>query len=579
MNKFKLLCCLWVAACVALTACSSTSEESEKSLSKAFGPLQGQVADYQKQLAGASSGERFALQILLTRAQILSGNQKGALESIKVLKSEAETPALKGSVSMMEAMYLQKLGKYSEAESKLNSVNLQSLPQQADIYFHQLKAAICEKKYQQSHDNQDLLKAYQEQKILLSLVKGPDYKATLSQCTNILAHLDPAELSRQLNTSRDQLDKGFYEYSLIRSSQSGALKDSLLADLKVKYPNHPVLELVSVGYTPKSGPQPSQMQPAGSQNVTGLQDGDKVAVLLPLTGRFAGAVGNPARQGILAALTARQAQLNVVFYDTNKINLSNIVSQINGDGTKLIIGPILKPEVNALNQAHTTIPSIVLNQPEVVASGQWYFDLGPDYEGALAAVKMLQDGRRSPVVISGKDKGSVRAVDSFSRTLSSQGLHAQVCTFTDPEMVKESLSSCPIQAADGIYIRASAKDAAALKTLIPADRQVYLTDMSYEGYNNSAQEFALQGAILGDMPWLLTDSALKESFMKALPKANAQAQRIFAAAYDSINLAYSMPLLKESPNDVLHGLSGDISLGSNGLIETSPLWVNLGQKR
>lgn len=578
MNRVKLLGVLWIAACMVLGACSSTSQERETSLSRAFGNLQGQVGDYQKQLASASGADRFALQILLARAQLMSGNNQGALTNIKALQQEADTPLLKAGVSLLEAMYLQKNGKLAEAEQRLRGIETVKLPTQAELYYHQLRAAVSEKKYQSTHNVADLLDAYQQQKLLLGLVQGHDRSATLRQCTNLLSGLEPQDLSLQLSSSRDNLDRGFFEYALISKSQSGALKDSLLSDLRNKYPNHPILEMVGT-QAPALKQAATQVRQTGAQNVVELREGDKVAVLLPLTGRFANAVGDPARQGILAALQDRNAQLNVIFYDTNKVNISAIVSQIQSDDTRLIIGPILKPEVNALNNARLQIPSIVLNQPESVAPGQWYFDLGPDYEGALAAVKILQDGHRSPVVISGQDKGSLRAVDSFRRTLSAQGLQPQVCSFASPEQLSAALTSCPLSGADAVYIRASSKDAAALKALIPSPKAVYLTDMSYDGYNNSSLELSLQGAILGDMPWLLSDSPLKQSFMQYLPKANAQAQRIFAAAYDSINLAFSMPLLRANPEDVLHGLSGDLSLGQNGLIECSPLWITLGERR
>ena len=81
------------------------------------------------------------------------------------------------------------------------------------------------------------------------------------------------------------------------------------------------------------------------------------------------------------------------------------------------------------------------------------------------------------------------------------------------------------------------------------------------------------------MPWLLSDSELKDSLMKAVPKADTQAQHVFSAGYDAILLASLMPELAKDDQDVLHGLTGDISLGNNGLIENAPLWVELGNIR
>lgn len=141
------------------------------------------------------------------------------------------------------------------------------------------------------------------------------------------------------------------------------------------------------------------------------------------------------------------------------------------------------------------------------------------------------------------------------------------------------MSNCPLSEADSAYVNASVVDAVDIKAAIPSTVHVYLTDKSYIGVNNSSQELALKGSTLGDMPWLLTDSPLKDSFMQSLPKANNQVQRVFAAAYDSINFALVIEKLAANKEDVLHGLSGDISLGQNGLIESTPMWVDLGKIR
>ena len=153
------------------------------------------------------------------------------------------------------------------------------------------------------------------------------------------------------------------------------------------------------------------------------------------------------------------------------------------------------------------------------------------------------------------------------------------CTYQDPSFLRQSLKNCPFNEADSVYIHAPANDSVAIKAIIPSNLPVYLTNKSYIGVNNSAQELALKGSTLGDMPWLLTNSPLKESFMKSLPKANAQVQRIFAASYDSIGFAFNLEKLAKDSRDVMHGLSGDLSLTNKGLIETSPMWVKLGEIR
>ena len=407
---------------------------------------------------------------------------------------------------------------------------------------------------------------------------------------DLLKQLDDQTLSSAYTNVKNDTDKGFYEYAIIDKSSNTQLKDQMMDTFAKKYPNHPLLLLSAPekiepvvnqqdvrDVTPRGG----KAVAVDSQALFSIQDGDQIAVLLPLSGRFASSVGEPAKLGILTALKDRGSKAKVTFYDTNKTNISQIVATISSNGTKLVIGPILKPEVNAMNAAGLKIPSITLNSPEGNRPvNQWYFDLGPNYEGAIAASKIYADGYKSPIAIGlSTDKASQRSVNSFMNTFGKVNNNAVVCNYSNPANVTSEIAKCPFGSADSAYVSASVIDAVQIKAAIPSNVAVYLTDKSYMGVNNSSQELALKGAILGDMPWVLTDSSLKESFMKSMPKANSQVQRIFAASYDAVNFAFNINQLAANQNDVLHGLSGDISLGHNGLIESTPMWVELGSVR
>ena len=253
----------------------------------------------------------------------------------------------------------------------------------------------------------------------------------------------------------------------------------------------------------------------------------------------------------------------------------------NKEDTYLSFPGKLCKRVTALNNTGIKIPSIVFNESETVRpANQWYFDLGPNYEGSIAASKIFADQKQSAVVISKKgDQNSNRSATAFKHTFAKTKLSNKFCLYKNPSNAKKELSNCPLSEVQAVYLNASTNDAVSIKPFIPATAQIYLTDKSYMGLNNSSSEFALKGALLGDMPWLLTDSQLKDSFMKSLPKANPQVQKIFAAAYDSVAFAYSIEQLANNSEDVLHGLTGDITLGQDGLIETSPMWVELGKLR
>ncbi|MBE6421991.1 MAG: hypothetical protein E7024_00760 [Succinivibrio dextrinosolvens] len=583
------LCTLLTAATLTLSACTSSSVKKIESVN-AFGPLNLTAQEYRQAFEDASSDESFKALILYTRSQIVENKLDQASASISQLYASAATPVQKDEAAMVDAMLLSKKNQFDEAQQKLSGINYKALPKQDISYFLVLNSNVNSNLYNKTHDPKYQITAFKSESALERYVtRDSDKRKVLLKSVDLLKQLDDQTLSSAYTNVKNDTDKGFYEYAIIDKSSNTQLKDQMMETFAKKYPNHPLMLLSSPekaepvaqqevrDVTPKGG----KAVAVDSQALFSIQDGDQIAVLLPLSGRFASAVGEPAKLGILTALKDRGSKAKVTFYDTNKTNISQIVASVSANGTKLVIGPILKPEVNAMNAAGIKIPSITLNSPEGNRPvNQWYFDLGPNYEGAIAASKIYADGYKSPVVIGlSSDKASQRSVNSFMNTFGKVNNNAVVCNYSNPANVGSEIAKCPFGSADSAYVSASVIDAVQIKAAIPSNIAVYLTDKSYMGVNNSSQELALKGAILGDMPWVLTDSSLKDSFMKSMPKANSQVQRIFAASYDAINFAFNIKQLASNQNDVLHGLSGDISLGRDGLIESTPMWVELGSVR
>ena len=583
------LCTLLTVATLTLSACTSSSVKKIESVN-AFGPLNLTAQEYRQAFEDASADESFKALILYTRSQIVENRLDQAGASVSQLYASAATPVQKDEAAMVDAMLLSRKNQFEEAEQKLAAINYKALPKQDISYFLVLNTNVNTNLYNKTHDPKYQITAFKSESALERYVtRDSDKRKVLLRSVDLLKQLDDQTLSSAYTNVKNDTDKGFYEYAIIDKSSNNQLKDQMMETFAKKYPNHPLLILSAPekiepvaqqdvrDVTPKGG----KAVAVDSQALFSIQDGDQIAVLLPLSGRFASSVGEPAKLGILTALKDRGSKAKVTFYDTNKTNISQIVATISSNGTKLVIGPILKPEVNAMNAAGLKIPSITLNSPESNRPvNQWYFDLGPNYEGAIAASKIYADGYKSPIAIGlSTDKASQRSVNSFINTFGKVNNNAVVCNYSNPANVTSEIAKCPFGSADSAYVSASVIDAVQIKAAIPSNVAVYLTDKSYMGVNNSSQELALKGAILGDMPWVLTDSSLKESFMKSMPKANSQVQRIFAASYDAVNFAFNINQLAANQNDVLHGLSGDISLGHNGLIESTPMWVELGSVR
>ena len=571
-----------LSAALLLSSCV-TSSGPAVSTAQAFAPLQGTLGQYQQQAASASGDSYFPAQLLLARAQIVSGSFPAADQTLQALKDEAITPLQMDYINIIEGLSLSQQQEYARSYALLSKVNQLTLPPQAASYYYQLISNVELKLYQAGGDEQYLRSAFEHKRQLITFLSGADRAAVLQQTIELLKELSPSELSAALTRTADQDEAGYLEYAVIDSSANEALKSRLTESWQKKYPSHPLNQLL--GGTGAAGSTAAAVTaspegPTAPAQYAALKPGDKVAVLLPLTGRFARSVGEPARLGIIAALKDRNLNLSAVFYDTNVLPIEEIVARVKADGTAFIIGPVLRPEVEALLNAKSGLPTILLNTPQqALPANTWYFNLGPEYEGQVAASKMALDGARAPLIIYTNNDKARRAAAGFQQTWQqASGRTAPSCALIEPDARAAALR-CPFTAADAVYIAATAQEAPQVKSALPAAMKTYITDQAYNGVNSSPNEALLAGAVLGDMPWVITDSSLKADFMQTLPKAQPQVQRIFAAAYDSVHFALNINNLAQNPADVLHGLSGDLQLGRDGLIETAPLWLTISFPR
>jgi outer membrane PBP1 activator LpoA protein len=595
-KKSKLsaaLCAAMTVCALTLGGCGTTEDQSQASVSQAFGHLDRSVDEYSSMADAAGEDSRFNALILLARSQIAVGNADGARQAIASMESEAQNQMEKDEATIINGLLLARTGNNEAASATLAKVGSAALPESAARYYHVLNFSVNEKAFAKTKKQSYADLAFSSGKQLVQLTSGEDRLTVLRRTVALLDSEGSARIASGASAGGD--DAPYYEYAAIDSSSSDQAKSQLFSQFAQKYPDHPLTALIgadglAAGSSAASAAAQSEAEPVGDNggeavpaNVTGvfkIAPDARVAVLLPLSGRFAQAVGMPAKLGVMAALQQRHSDLRVTFYDTAAHSVSSIAQEIKGNGTALVIGPLLKPDVAEFNAQGLNIPSIVLNTTEGARpANQWHFDLSPDYEGALAASKAASDGVKKAVVIYTQGRSQERAANGFLRNFQSRGGSATQCAIADAANAAQAVKSCSVQGADAAYVAGSTADAVNIRAGLPSNLKVYLTDGSFEGFNNSGQQLALKGTMLGDMPWLLSDSTLKQTFMKSIPKANPQAQRVFCAGYDAVSLALLMPQLAKDSKDVLHGLTGDISLGQNGLVETAPMWVELGKLR
>lgn len=78
-----------------------------------------------------------------------------------------------------------------------------------------------------------------------------------------------------------------------------------------------------------------------------------------------------------------------------------MLAQVQQDGASIVVGPLLKNNVEALMKSNTPLNVLALNQPETVRSfpNICYFALSPEDEARDAAHHIYDQGKQSPLLL------------------------------------------------------------------------------------------------------------------------------------------------------------------------------------
>lgn len=584
MKKYKIkkyVALISLGLALSLSACQSIYDatnvnQTTISANDAFAKLNMQNAFYYQTLPqSVGQDSLFNALILQTRYFINTNDLTSANANITNMQALAQSPLEQSELNTLKASFYFINNQLNASFDNLRLVNTQVLPTQALIYYYSLNAKVNEKLLEKNNAELYYNNAYNSYKALLNLVSADFAHDIAAKALALISQKSPSELSLLLQNATDYNDKAFYQYALIEKSSNINAKEKLLSDFKDTFKGHILASFDNISKTQAT----PNTQTTNTTIIEPLKNGDKVAVILPLSGRFAQGVGNVAKLGILAALQNSKSELNVVFYDSNSVDINTIVDQINNDGTKLILGPILKENVDKLINSNNKLPAIVFNTTkQTMPDNMLYFDLSPEFEGMSVAHKLLNDNRKQVVVISSPGQRANRTLNGLKEGIANSNIILTQCSYQNSASLTQDLANCNLINPDAVYLNTSASDANLIKAMIATNKAVYMSDIGYSGVNNSGIEMSLKGALLGDMPWLLTESRLKQGFLENIGKANIQSQRIFAVSYDSITVALALAELQESDANTINGLSGDIHL-QNKLIYTAPIWVELGTPR
>ena len=585
-----------------LSACASTPDSSDSAKAappSAFSQLDQKPDWYLQQLAQADASYRFTWELLAARSLIAAGDLQQASAISQQLAKEAFTPRQKDEQRLVAALLLQRQGKVEPALDLLTKVDKRPLAADAMAVYYSLQASLLS----QTDAPLNALSAYVALENYLPAKERADNHTTIWSL--LLAQATP-QLQQAIEQPAPDVRSGWLELAILQQTlgQNPQQFAAQFAKWQQQYPDHPANELFK---------QPvAAEKPASDQNAA-MTSGmpAHVAVFIPLSGNLA-AQGDALRNGMLTAYKEAGLQGDVRFYDSASQPIATLYQQAQKDGAELLIGPLLKDQVEALIALQPKVPLLALNDTDrkTSAPSLFYFSLSPAADAAEAAAQMHQDGRRLPLLIVPQGAQGQRVQDGFTAQWREQnGGTPLIARFTDRqslqailrqamgvdasqqriESVQKSIGQKVFaqpfnrQDVDAIYVYASPLEAGIIKSFIDISQSpfasaptYYLSAKGNPGFNNPGVAQNVQGMRLGDMPWMLEqNSPLREKVLALWPQANNDLLRFFAMGYDAMNLAPHLAELRASSGQQQNGLTGTLSIDEQGTVHRQLHWVTL----
>ena len=375
-----------------------------------------------------------------------------------------------------------------------------------------------------------------------------------------------------------------------------------------KYPQHPVSEEILTALL--------QRKPED------VAYPDRVALLLPLTGKFSKA-GEALRDGFLAAYYTRRPNQNqtIRIYDVaeENANIQQIYLQAVKDGAQFVVGPLTKEGIQQINNLdELPVPTLALNylpEEDSVRSNLYQFGLSPEEEARQVAERTWLDGHVNAAVLVPSGPWGERIYDSFKqrwemmggRILEMQTYETTKTDFSQPiqmllniddsiqryrrvaTTIKREIkfTSRRRQDVDFIFIAAYPRQARQIRPQLKfyhaADVPVYATSHVYTGILNQERDRDMDGLAFGDMPWVLAESTahrgLRSEIESQISDAGNALQRLYALGIDSFDIIGALQTLRTYPYERFDGETGSLSLDNQLRVRRQLTWVKFRSGR
>ncbi|MBB3321875.1 penicillin-binding protein activator [Atlantibacter sp. RC6] len=390
---------------------------------------------------------------------------------------------------------------------------------------------------------------------------------------------------------------------------------------------------VSPVNAPASAPQTDAAQPAAEQpaleHTTG-PDGivsPSAANVNDLTQDHATPAVEPAATApaTQTAASAANPGAEIKIYDTSSQPLNQVLNQVQQDGASIVVGPLLKPNVDELVRSNTPLNVLAMNEPENVQNRAniCYFALSPEDEARDAADHIWQQGQRNPLLLVPRTSLGDRVTRAFAEQWQQLGggtvLQQKFGSVSELKMGINSgsgialtgspvASSLPSQQAttiggltipapptdaqitagssgnvDAVYIVASPDEIALIKPMIAMrtgshnGATLYASSRSAQGNTGPDFRLEMEGLQFSEIPMLAGDNPGLQQQALAAVNNDYSLARLYAMGVDAWSLANHFSQMRQVQGFQLNGNTGTLTADQDCVINRKLTWLKYQQ--
>ncbi|WP_336997297.1 penicillin-binding protein activator [Leclercia sp. M50] len=347
-----------------------------------------------------------------------------------------------------------------------------------------------------------------------------------------------------------------------------------------------------------------------------VQEGDvQEPVQTPVTTQETQTVAQPQAMGNPSA--------EIKVYDTSNQPLDQVLSQVQQDGASIVVGPLLKNNVDELVRSNTPLNVLALNQPEQVQNrpNVCYFALSPEDEARDAARHIHEQGKQAPLLLIPRSQLGDRVATAFAQEWQQLGggivlqqkfgsaselragvnggagiaLSGSPVTASLPQQQSVTIGGLTIPApptdaqisgggnVDAAYIVATPEEIAFIKPMIAmrngsqAGVSLYASSRSAQGTAGPDFRLEMEGLQYSEIPMLA--GANPELMQQALSSVrnDYSLARLYAMGVDAWALANHFTQMRQVPGFTLNGNTGDLTATQDCVINRKLSWLKYQQ--